>query len=139
MKANELMVGDWVQNTFMGNKVLCKVVGISTDITIEYQNRTRKYEALKEVEPIPLTAEILEKNGFVGGEIRVFTTPFLRLRVWCKVEVYKYQPIRGGKQLNAFRLMIGGKEQSGVDININNVHELQHALRLCRIEKEIQL
>lgn len=135
MKANELMIGDWVYQAQFSDLA---------DPNIGHGWKPVKVTSVpfdKDcfIEPIPLTSEILEKNGFVGGEIRVFTTPFLRQRVWCKVEVYEYQPIRGGKQLNAFRLMIGGKEHSGVDIHINSVHELQHALRLCGIDKNIEL
>lgn len=122
MKPNELMVGDWVQNTFMGNKVPCKVVGISTDITIEYQNRTRKYEALKEVEPIPLTAEILEKNGF---DVMVCNDG-------VKLFAYESVCIKEYKGLFTFKI-------SDCRKRINYVHELQHALKLCGIDIDIEL
>lgn len=54
MKVSEIQIGDWVE--WMGNK--CKV-----DLPLlmtEYQDNADS----NNVKPIPLTAEILEKNGF---------------------------------------------------------------------------
>ena len=135
MKGKNLMIGDWViiDHPTIGKKAE-RIIHIEEDCIMTNDTYTTL-----DVEPVLLTGEILEKNGFVNGNLRVFATPFLRQRVWCKVEVYEYKPFRGGKQLNAYRLTIGGKESSGVDIHINYVHELQHAFRLCGIEKEIKL
>lgn len=73
------------------------------------------------LDPIPLTPEILEKNGF--GEQR-----FERMSVWSilgfSIELdfstWKYYWANG-------------------DVEISSAHELQHALRLCGITKEIQI
>jgi hypothetical protein len=135
MKADELMIGDWVYNTH--NKKAERVVEIREDGVMLDYNDIYPYD---EIEPIPLTAEILEKNGFINEEIRVLTTPFLRQRAWCKVQVFEFKPFYRAKQeINRYRLMIGGKDSSGIDIHINYVHELQHALRLCGIDKKIEL
>ena len=78
------------------------------------------------VEPIPLTPEILEKNGFsksrLMGEQRHFTyylAPSVSL-----LAIYDAD----------FSLCIGDCARY-----IKYVHELQHALRLCGIDKEIEL
>lgn len=131
MKANELMIGDWVQYpATMGNLVPCKVVGISTEITVEFTTGARKYEALKAVEPIPLTAKILISNGFelqnnnhfyFDDEYTESDIHELTDSIWfveC-VDLEFSMPSQG---------MI-----------VCNVHELQHALKLCGIEKEIEL
>ena len=71
---------------------------------------------------IPITPEILEKNGFVYNEI-----PFVQ--GW---EQYGLTLTVGG---DGFRVSCG----QNVSIIIDFVHQLQHALRLCGIEKEIVL
>lgn len=74
------------------------------------------------VEPIPLTAEILEKNGFENE-----TSDFWKLRVDDKPYHYSFRLNKGG--------VFGG---DGYNMNCNIytitikfIHELQHALRLC--------
>ena len=67
-----------------------------------------------EIVGIPLAPEILEKN---------FPSP----------EVVCWYP-----NTNSYRILIG-EDEAVVALNTNYVHELQHALRLCGIEKEIEL
>ncbi len=107
MKANELMLGDWVLDTYTNKPMRIEV--ISRDMG-------------EGLEPIPLTAEILEKNGFIYNEI-----PFVQ--GW---EQYGLTLITGG---DGFRISCG----QNVSMTIDSVHELQHALRLCGIDKEIEL
>ena len=65
MKANELMIGDWVYSTFCDKP--CKVIGIE-QYESEYANvKVTNVTGAKDINSIyfiPLTAEILEKNGF---------------------------------------------------------------------------
>ena len=107
MKANELMIGDWV--LYEGNPVRVNCVAVSS-VGLEGPvfNTICKDDM---IEPIPLTEEILKKNEI------------------------------------SFNIGPGGKYQGcieGINIKveyniINYVHELQHALRLCGINKEIIL
>ena len=62
MKANELMIGDWVGRVFDDKRIDYRQVDwIRTgEIGMRYQ----KVWAIGCIEPIPLTAEILEKNGW---------------------------------------------------------------------------
>ena len=62
MKANELMIGDWVGRVFDDKRIDYRQVDwIRTgEIGMRYQ----KVWAIGCIEPIPLTPEILEKNGF---------------------------------------------------------------------------
>lgn len=107
MKANELMINDWVE--WMGN--YCKV-----DLPLlmtEYQdNIDSNY-----VKPIPLTEEILEKNGF-------------KLKK-CKTEMQSDNSIITfyGNHLDI--IVTKETEQIRISKNIKYIHELQHALRLC--------
>lgn len=131
MKATELMIGDWVEVTqtecvadgghYMTWSEYGKVIGI-TDSYIEVQVRDGEYNVdahEDELKPIPITDEILKKNfpdcedGYTIG--------------W-------WDDDRGGYQVdffcNGFSLEIK---------TIHHVHKLQHTLRLCGLEKEIEL
>lgn len=124
MNVRELMVGDWVQNP---NSTACKVVGISTDITVEFETGARKYEALDFAQPIPLTNKILELNGWQYGD-------------WG--DEYENDEYFTNETIG-FNLHINDKKEfeircvDAVNITLKFVHELQHALRLCGIEKDI--
>ena len=65
MKANELMIGDWV----LSEGKYFKVVNLTDKVTMIDDNLTRWIA--EEVQPILLTTEILEQNGFllfIGGQ-----------------------------------------------------------------------
>lgn len=70
-----------------------------------------------EVDPIPLTAEILEKNGFKHSMPHNDCT-----NADCNFYLYE-----GG---NGYCIQ-------NTDIKLDYVHQLQHLFRLCNIEKEI--
>lgn len=124
MKVEEIQIGDWVQNP-LGWRA--QVLGIRRNqaITDEFEWRVKiglnddtfADLSLGEIEPITLTAEILEKN---------FPEPTDGL-TWfpeeggfnCHIYVPKCE-------INAFGLF-------------KYVHQLQSALRMCGIEKTIEL
>lgn len=111
MKANELMIGDWVYAFGCKNVQVKEILedGIH-DFT------TYSLSPFDEIEPILLTPEILERNGWRYDELNG--------------EFYGAVTILGNK---APFLVLNGSVQ------VNYVHELQHALRICGIEKEIVL
>lgn len=130
MKPEELMIGDIVNvhrcecvadgGQFQEWDEYGKVVSITEYyITIKYIGREEDYgfEDVygEDINPIPLTPEILEKNG------------------WFPLDEYRYEgDIALAKGRDYFRL-------KNTTICINSVHELQHALRLCGINKEVEL
>lgn len=131
MKANELMIGDWVQHpVYMGNLVPCRVVGISTEITVEFDTGARKYEALNFAQPIPLTAEILVKNGF--ADFRKHDEDGMHHFEYC------INGMRIDQLADTLFVWICPATDNSI-LTIKYVHELQHALKLCGIEKEIKL
>lgn len=101
MDSKSLMIGDWCKMklsfgaTWFTDKVGC----INPDNEMEY-------------EPIPLTTEILEKNGWKEYP-----------QVYCSQKTLNFDIYR-------FEDEVGVKIQ-GNCIVLNYVHELQHALRLC--------
>lgn len=77
MKANELMIGDWVKIKTYGVSdkyerteayIYVKIAGIGSGlITVGYNNEIKESYRIcenTEIEPIQLTAEILENNGW---------------------------------------------------------------------------
>lgn len=99
MKAEDLMTGDWI---LYGGK----------PVQVLQLSEGKDY---KHISPIPITPEILEKNGWALWEIEG-----------------EYKGV----------ISIYGREAPfGVfdGIEINFVHQLQHALRLCGIDKTIEL
>ena len=132
MKANELMIGDWVYNQFT-RKTLRLTFGRDIDLVEELC-----------LEPIPLTKEILEKNGFEElmsegkGVAAMFGRKVERTGVWMyfipdTFDSISYVPER---KLLRLKVMEGGIADLH---NLQYVHELQHFLRLFGIEKDITI
>lgn len=143
MKANELMVGDWFRFCYtIDGKEIVRTFRIS-----QIENELGKYYVWgngfgrmcypDRLEPIPITPEILEKNRFkrakygyewkehIGGymgQTTSSTTP---------IEIMYYDE----GHCVVSNPHIGRMFQGSID----SVHELQHALRLCGIDKEIEL
>lgn len=115
MIANELMLGDWVFTRGRIEQVTSIYDGY---ICTEHYEDSHDYY----FEPIPLTPEILEKNGFVYNEL-----PFVQ--AW---EQFGLTLTIGG---DGFRINCG----HNISMIIDHVHELQHALRLCGIFLDIKL
>ena len=102
MKAIDLMVGDWVKSRTGMN---VKIVGIDHDYPIVY-------------EPIPLTPEMLVKNG------------------WKETEYWhEYQDGKNTIQccLPDMRGRINGIEIE--HFKCEYVHQYQHLLRLCGLDE----
>lgn len=133
MKANELMVGDWVYRPDCYDKVKefrhTGVIGIDS---------MRGLITFSELEPIPLTAEILEKNGFKPCIPENHLETVYACQDVSKAvanELYALWPYQDG----SFYLLLRVDGKDMVRIDIRYVHQLQHALRLCGIEKTIEL
>ena len=103
------------------------------------------------IEPIPLTVEILEKNGFIKDTDKddrstdvyhlLVPTGFERKSFTIQVSLYR-EPICGVSTLVKCWGWLPPYNAGMNDIHLcsaNYVHQLQHALRLCGIEKEIEL
>ena len=159
IKAEELQVGDWVlwKDKFVQ---IAAISGIKwsfgqIDVTLAHCNDDKLLEThdIKSISPIPLTIEILEKNGFITKEREGDPTfPYYAYII----ENYEYRvEIIWYDQHEVYEANTGqyshlAKETWAVEIlgkhgncdfgrNKLYIHELQHALRLCKIEKEIKL
>lgn len=143
MDYKDLMVGDWVLHDGKPKKVEC--IWFDGCVSLkEYPPKTwssvyaDKYLA-DELEPIPLTEEILVKNGFDYAFYTVSETLDIRLMV-AKING-DYIEIRLDKKTIGVWL---DYDENGDGVYSDYlfplpcyVHEFQHALHLCGIEKQI--
>lgn len=93
-----------------------------------------------EIEPLPLTPEILEKNGFKKYPYKNsywYCDEMLELfmKIVCIFPI-KDRELYSLLSVTTPRLTAG---EDDVYIRCDYVHELQQVLRLCKIEKEIVL
>ena len=110
MNCKELMVGDWVICNHYQDKPFTKQFGVADFAKGEYEF----------CEPIPLTEDILVKNGFEkfaeSQTLFDYTDNDIHLEYWIGDGCFRYYTAE-----------------------IRYVHTLQHLLRLCGIDKEIKL
>lgn len=129
-----LMIGDWVMLTDPinnGEKVQVKEIHADGYIAVDGGLTAH-------VEPIPLSLEILKKNGFKKSDVKDSTD-------WSY-----YKTDKTGKgmycifysvdddmflEIASYKSYIGEYHRFGV----RYVHELQHAMHLCGIDKEITI
>lgn len=153
MKTEDLMIGDWVHliNTihnvsfpengviqdegYTTNHTPIKITTISENCVSYYSKKFESYITLsnEDIEPIPLTPGMLEKNGFeVSSE---------HARYYFEEDEEKYEFV-----LRKMYYINDTEKQKGwafyafnVVTIIDYVHELQHALRMCGIKKTFVL
>lgn len=135
--AKDLMIGDWVMVAesvadahfiYYPDKIESirdGLVGLESD-GLE--------TIIERIAPIPLTAQILEKNGFAYKEADET----------CATEAFHQWHLDGSRfaidddswwrsvKDGELHVKFGG-------FSLKYVHELQHALRLCKIDKEITI
>ena len=141
------MIGDWVRLRYTDRLTGEEVVKNFQVGQLRYTSWEGRGETLyvgsdhqnmgyvEQIEPIPLTQEILEKNGFrctpAKGEMMICGKTF---EIWvdfnekrCWVSIQVPAPVKSELRLSYY------------EGYMYSVHERQHALRLCGIEKEIEL
>lgn len=138
MNANELMIGDWVHLT--DKDVNARVTELRSDghdalVVTDHG----EVDMLIDLEPIPLTGMILERNRFekTNETHRVLE---YRLCVEKYYEAYLYVTfrLRTGFVRVEFDTDMKGPKIGFIKYEMS-VHDLQHAMRMCGIEKEIEL
>lgn len=152
MKIEELSIGDWVCAK------LAKWESDDADMTPPLQvkringierhnlyvelfnptNNTIEHSAfVEDLIPVPLTPEILEKNGFEPPRKGVM------FDTWTYIDVPTFVSLANSKYTDYAYYMTYEREGlqglNQMSFPIYNVHELQHALRLADIEKQIEV
>ena len=132
MKANELMIGDWVKVISNDHLKYIQIAEIYQNSILTKESEFESEEiSIDNIKPIPITPEILEKSGLEHNKGEMYYHGKLMYH-----HESKYVSICYGAN-NYWHLHIN----NGCDFSkaIKYVHELQHALRLCGIEKQIEL
>lgn len=139
MKAEELMIGDWVKFPNGIEKIIDLPYIEGRGICASFAASATLFPVkVDELEPVPLTKEILEKNGFEKLDFSHYhiNDRTLVLDADGTWEDTTWHWVVTEMSTNA----------KGHDVvldyyvaTINYVHELQHALKLCGIDKEIVL
>lgn len=156
MKATELMIGDLVRvskDVCFKKGTIVKIHGIDADHVFP-EKGLKEVAACTAVnapdsvtsgvwcdylEPIPLTAEILEQNGFVTKD---------KPDGWPGYRSYKYSEGSTGIVFHLHHDTGEYKWSGKCEISLNALpywirfeylHELQHILKICGIDKEITI
>ena len=150
LKISDLSVGDWVGER-CGTKIKAFKVA-----EIKFNKFIHKYVVIlnnkvyglptTELHPIPITAEILEKNGFTrrNSEFPIYEYATLLGKMLRTTVVSLNHP----SSYIVCRIEDTSKELHEYDrITVNSsvertpiyIHDLQHALRLAGVDKEINL
>lgn len=134
IKISELSIGDWVRHTFYEENLQIKRIDGESERMLVEKGLMSVSCHLDHFEPIPLTPEILEKNGFVDYEVGkgwYVLNVADDLRVWLHrnshdwtFQLMKWSPLSTHEIGKVF---------------IKHTHQLQNALRLAGVEKEIEV
>ena len=114
MEAKELMIGD---------KVMVKVLSQIPDTYVLHTWTANDYSRDIQVKPIPLTAKILEENDFWEDEddIRYHNESEMWAHTDVDLTIEKFDG-----RLQCYEIP---------DMQFNYVHQIQQALRLCRLNE----
>lgn len=129
MNATDLMVGDLV---LLFGETPARVDAIGdTEVYVYEKERGDWQIGYVHIKPIPLTAEILEKNGFEEC-------------IWGGKKSWRRRYLVHNEVLICIDGRDGGFKHFGYqgynsEICITYVHELQHCLKLCNIQKNIEI
>ena len=133
IKISELSIGDWISDK---NGIVAQVRGIecwSNEYVVNVRTKAGTITSLTEegVCPIPLTPEILEKNGLEyvddDNDAVIFLCCDMFWARLCVGDTFWQVGIHSDDRLDA------------VVCNVKHTHQLQHALRLAGVEKEIEV
>lgn len=135
MRIKELMIADWVNIMIdeYDNPVQIKEIG---QFWVKVTQDDNHYGIIL-VQPILLTPEILEKNGFRKS----VSPPGIHAKCYeIEDKDKKYcLTIANYNRYKRLLLNVDSEDSECFNIKCDYVHQLQHALRLCGIEKEIIL
>ena len=144
MKFEDLMRKDWVMRIDVENPYPVQVHEILAEgVIVDNQNNHYINLPYSDIEPIPLTKEILEKN-FTIYELEYFIPEYPNhnpeANDYFSIYHNKYDGLSTIWKTEYVEGFYGEDETRSVSItSIKYVHDLQHFLKSCVIDKEIKL
>lgn len=128
MKAKDLMIGDWVIRRGVPEEPMRLYdMKASTDIVYLDQDGRGVTEKFENIEPISLTKEILEKNSFLKVESIEYPSHSAGISF-----LYKNTP--EGLRIFVQNACVGGPTCTMIK-TCKYVHEVQHMIKICDIER----
>jgi hypothetical protein len=129
LKISDLSVGDWVEYEGLHYPITFVGYGEGGDgslVNLIRPDLSCFICKISDIHPIPITAEILEKNGFERStsQFIVYHTD----KVWISYDKPS-ETWSVTMYINDFT--------SNLHANILHIHQLQHTLRLAGVDKEI--
>ena len=144
MKANELMIGDYVIRKNVPKEILI-VDAIDSIRNIVYLDLDGLgiTEKLENIEPVTPTPEILKKNEFEKAldedDIECYRYYNNAADGYIKITLYDGSDGDWRLEIVNYDKFNDNEIRYKNEFSFLKVHELQHALRLCGIEKTIEL
>ena len=138
MDANELFMGmKVIFNCISGSQIIVSVTGFDSVFVSGQSEQGSCWCRIDDVEPIPLTPEILEKLGFRKS----VSPPGIHAKCYeINNKDKKYcLTIANYNKYKRLLLNVDSEDSECFNIKCDYVHQLQRALKLCRIKKEIIL
>jgi len=137
METNEIMIGDWIYNKHHKKNIQITPYDFFTHGHLPSGNQyfigEPELVSGRDLEPIPLTSEILLKNDFKYGGGYGYS--FTNRKEMCG-DGFEEEKVYINTDLNALIIYTAA---STIRLPVKYIHELQHALKLCGIKKEIEL
>lgn len=129
MKPTDLSIADCVYfNCFDGSKIIVKITAINNNGLVYGVSKYGSHWCnIDKVEPIPVTPEMLTKNGFK-----------LTRKYILKIGTPKKQPIIAWNtwyDTPNLVIYLRGKESINISVPCKYVHTFLRALRLCGLDK----
>ena len=155
LKVTDLMVGDLVQikekdgkklvgafrvvaidNTYLAGAISCFVEHRTVSISYIGDEKIVYQTNVCNIEPIPLTPEILEKNGFERDKL----IPAYKHYIGIDNRVTLQDDYEGLNSNNVWDAHIDSEEYCTIaHCELTYLHELQHLLNLCKIDFEFSV
>lgn len=134
IKIRELSIGDWVEWKASDKTYVIRITQITDTIICGVHDGIEYGMLLKQISPIPLTPEILEKNGWaeysdVHNSWKLDIADNMRVWMFKNSHDWTFQVMNWGL----------GHNHCIAKAYITSIHQLQHALRLAGVEKDIVL
>ena len=132
MNIEEIMIGDWVFNKHHQYPIRITPFDFFTHTHDKYGEQhlmaSSNVAFGRDFEPIPVTGEILKKNGFeistdVGYVFEDYKTTVIYSDFYRQLKILK-----------EYNVVFDSGKWSNIC-----VHEMQHALRLCKVDKDIEI
>lgn len=132
MKREELMIGDWVIRKGVPEEPM-RLYDMKATADIAYLDQDGRCvaEKFENIEPIPLTSDILKKNSFLKVEAIKYPNNSVGLS-------FLYRDTSEGLRIFVQSACFGGPTSTMIK-TCKYVHEVQHMIKMCDIERAFVL